>query len=63
MNKIIEILINRDGMNEQEAIEYFNDVQEEAYELIEEGRLLNIEELILSDLGLEPDYIFDLINI
>ena len=63
MNKIVEILINRDGMDEQEAIEYFNDVQEEAYELIEEGRLLNIEELILSDLGLEPDYIFDLINI
>ena len=63
MNKIVEILINRDGMEEQEAIEYFNDVQEKAYELMEEGGLLDIEELIGLDFGLEPDYIFDLINI
>ena len=54
MNEIVRILMNRDEMTEEEAEE----VVAEAKELIADGE--NPEE-ILYDLGLEPDYIFDLI--
>ena len=54
MNEIVRILMNRDEMTEEEAEEFVA----EAKELIADGE--NPEE-ILYDLGLEPDYIFDLI--
>ena len=54
MSKIERILIRRDEMTEEEAKE----VVAEAREMIADGE--NPED-VLYDLGLEPDYIFDLI--
>ena len=54
MNEIVRILMRRDEMTEEEAKE----VVAEARLLIADGE--NPEE-VLYDLGLEPDYIFDLI--
>ena len=61
-DRIIAILIERDELTEEEAREQV----EEAAELINEivaggGSYEEAEEILLDDLGLEMDYIFDLL--
>ncbi len=63
MNKIVKILMKRDGLDEDDALDIVDNLKEEAEEMLERGDLLGIEELLRSDLGLEPDYIFDLIDL
>ena len=53
---IKRILIERDGMSEEEAEELLA----EARELVLNGA--DPEEILLSDFGLEPDYVFDLLT-
>lgn len=56
MNKIVEILISRDGYTVKEAIECLKD----ARKAVATGA--DPEEILHDDFGLEPDYIFDLIG-
>jgi len=61
-DRIIAILMERDELTEEEAREQV----EEAVELINEvlesgGSYEEAEEILLDDLGLEMDYIFDLL--
>jgi len=61
-DRIIAILMERDELTEEEAREQV----EEAIELINEilesgGSYEEAEEILLDDLGLEMDYIFDLL--
>lgn len=49
--------MNRDGMTQEEAVEYLNNVREMLYE----ADPWEIEDIIMDELGLEPDYIFDII--
>lgn len=55
--EIINILINRDGLTREEAQE----LCEETIELMMEDPL-NAEDIMMDQLGLEPDYIIDLIG-
>ena len=59
MNKVIEILMRRDGLTRQEAITVIREFQEDAEEGMAKGE--DPEELLMEQLGLEPDYLFDLI--
>lgn len=52
---IEEVLINRDGMTPEEAYQCLQELRG----MIHEGE--DPEEVLSSELGLEPDYIFDLI--
>ncbi len=54
MNSLKEVLMNRDEMSSKEADEMINEMHE---------RVLNGEDPseILYEIGLEPDYVFDLI--
>ena len=54
---VIKILINRDGMSQLEAEKAIKHIRER---VLIDGE--NPEEILLNELGLEPDYIFDLIN-
>ena len=61
-DRIVAILMERDELTEEEAREQV----EEAVELINEivasgGSYEEAEEILLDDLGLEMDYIFDLL--
>ena len=61
-DRIVAILMERDELTEEEAREQV----EEAAELINEivaggGSYEEAEEILLEDLGLEMDYIFDLL--
>ena len=54
MNRIVKILMERDAKTEQEAIDDLREMRN----MITEG---SDPEEVLSDWGLEPDYVFDII--
>ena len=56
MNKVVKILMERDGLTRQEATEQVKEAKEI---MLNEQDDSVIEEL----LGLEPDYIFDVLEI
>lgn len=60
MNRIVKILMDRDDMTEEEARDLMNDVRSEMDNAIECGDYSLAEEIFESDLGLEPDYIMDI---
>lgn len=60
MNKIIKILMDRDDLTYEEAREIYEETQEQIYEALENGDC-GIDDILLDNLCLEPDYIFDLI--
>ena len=60
MNRIIKTLMNRDGMTEAEARNYYADVKSEMEYGIEIGDYDYVESLMESDFGLELDYFDDI---
>lgn len=58
MNRIIKILMERDGLTYEEAKEAYEDTREEILQSIEDG-YLDADEILADNLGLETDYIFD----
>lgn len=60
-NPVVKILMKRDSISLEEAIEQVESCAEGILEAIESGE--DPEEVILNELGLEPDYIFDIIDL
>ena len=60
MNEVIKILMNRDGLTYEEAKEEYEATQEEILESVADG-YCDVEDILLNNLGLEMDYIFDFI--
>ena len=56
-NKVVEILMKRDGLSHREAQEQFNEVRE----MIQECNFdpIETEDILIEELGLEMDYIFE----
>jgi hypothetical protein len=71
MNPIIEILMERDGLSYDEAQEVFDEAKAEADDILSDDSgelsgvdsLLCIEDILSNHFGLEPDYIFDLVDL
>ena len=61
MNRVVSILMKRDGYSKDEAIEIINDCREEINEAIADGDYDLAEDILACDLGLEPDYIMDIL--
>ena len=61
MNTIIKILMKRDGYSKAEAKEMYDDTMNEVYEAIECGDNDLAEEIFTSNLGLEPDYLINVL--
>lgn len=58
MKEIVEILMRRDGISENEAWNIVEECREEIHEAIMDDASINVVEDIIADyLGLEPDYI------
>ena len=57
MNPIVEILMKRDSMTQEEAEELLEIGRAQVYEDGEDP-----EDVLLNEFGLEPDYVFDLIT-
>ena len=62
MEKIISILMKRDGLSFEEARRQCEDTVTEVRMAIASGDFLLAEELMMSDLGLEPDYLMDILQ-
>lgn len=60
---IIDILMERDGFTRAEAENEFSFVQSEFMAALSGQSALDPEEVLYEYLGLEPDYIFDLLPI
>lgn len=61
MNRVVKILMERDGYSKQAAMELINDCRREMHDAVACGDFSLAEEIIESDLGLESDYIFDIL--
>lgn len=57
MNKVVKILMERDGMTKKEA----ENLIEETREMILASSSTYADDIMLDMLGLEPDYIMDII--
>ena len=62
MERVIQILMRRDGINRFEATELCEQTAELLQEAIDEGHFMEVDEILKDELGLEPDYVFDLIE-
>ena len=63
MSKIVNILMERDGMTKQEATKEYKRVTSLVYSLLCESETSyeEVEDILACELGLEMDYIFDII--
>lgn len=57
-NEVVRILMKRDGLTREEAQERLEEVRE----LISEADPWEAEDIIADELGLEMDYIFDILG-
>ena len=59
MNPVVKILMERDGMTEQEAIDLVRETKEE----LMNSQCYDGTDIIMENLGLELDYIMDILEI
>ena len=59
MNRVVDILMKRDGISEKEARALINETCDEIMML---DNPLEADIVLMEYLGLEPDYIFDILN-
>ncbi len=62
MNKVVEILMKRDDMTEQEATKEVTSVAEEVEDCIAAGNYDAVADILMNGLGVEEDYIFDILG-
>lgn len=60
-NRLVEVLVERDGLTEQEVIDWITDAFHSEYE----GDLdcYDVESFLMDEFGIEPDYVFDLLEL
>ena len=61
MNRVIKILMDRDNITESEARDMIAECRNDIYMAMDDGCPSDIDDIIMHDLGLEPDYLFDII--
>ena len=61
MDSITEVLMRRDGLSEEDAKREVNDFKADIEDSIMSGNLEDIEDALMNDLGLEPDYLMDIL--
>lgn len=60
-NRVVRILMHRDGITEEEAVSMVEDTVSELYDAIEGTSCMDPDEIMMEELGLEPDYMFDIL--
>ena len=62
MSRVIEILMERDGMSRAEAESLVEDTRSELLDACYGTNITDAEDIIMNNLGLEPDYLMDILN-
>lgn len=60
--RIVNILIKRDDITREEAASLVDDVMEQVYDVLSTGDYSEAEEIWMSELGLEVDYLLALLT-
>ena len=58
---VTDVLMQRDGLTRDEAKLEIENFREDIEDSIMNGDLEDIEDSLMNDLGLEPDYLFDIL--
>ena len=61
MDSITEVLMRRDGLSEEDAKREVEDFKADIEDSIMSGNLEEIEDALMNDLGLEPDYLMGIL--
>ena len=61
INPIVKILMSRDNLTREEAENQLNYVREQMDDAIAAGDYGEVEDIMYDELGLEMDYIFDIL--
>ena len=62
-NNLVELLMRRDHITRGEAIEMLFTCKEDLERAVSDGNYNDVDDIIMDDLGLEPDYLFDILDI
>lgn len=62
MEKIKDILMERDDLTEEEANDVIEEVLEMCKEVLDDGNVFEVENIIREELGLEPDYLMEILE-
>lgn len=62
INRVVAILMERDGMDLEEATAVYEDAKEMILEAIENDEHDEVENIMYEELGLEMDYLFDVLG-
>ena len=60
--KIIDLISESDNIPYDEAKSMVNETIDMMMKAIESGNIAEVDDILMCELGLEPDYIFDLIG-
>jgi hypothetical protein len=61
MNRVVKILMNRDNIDQETAEALVRETRDEIISL-DENDIFGADNIIAEYLGLEPDYIFDILD-
>ena len=61
MNRVVKILMDRDKIDQENAEALVRETRDEILSL-DEANVFEADEIIYEYLGLEPDYIFDILD-
>ena len=61
MNRVVKILMDRDKIDQENAEALVRETRDEILSL-DEDDVFEIDDIILDYLGLEPDYVFDIVD-
>ena len=61
MNRVVKILMDRDNIDQENAEALVRETRDEILSL-DEANVFEADEIIYEYLGLEPDYIFDILD-
>lgn len=63
MERVVKLIMKRDGLSYEDAKAEVSNTVDEMYEALESGNSDQVEEILMDNLGLEPDYIPQLLGI
>ena len=61
MNRVVKILMDRDNIDQENAEALVRETRDEILSL-DEDDVFEIDDIVLDYLGLEPDYVFDILD-
>ena len=61
VKRVAQILMERDGLTEREAFQAIDDTRSELWDAVSGTSCIDPEDVIADMLGLEPDYLIDLL--